>query len=68
MLEDTRTCLAELFEENDDILQMGDFNCKEISWENWTTEGSEPSWGNKLLDLATENFQTQWVTDDTRFR
>ncbi len=23
---------------------------------------------NKLLDLAIENFLTQWVTDDTRFR
>lgn len=68
MLEDTRTCLAELLEENDDILLMGDFNCKEISWENWTTEGSESSWGNKLLDLAIENVLTQWVTDDTRFR
>ncbi len=34
MLEDTRTCLAELLKENDDILLMEDFNCKEISWEN----------------------------------
>ncbi len=24
--------------------------------------------GNKLLDLAIENFLTQWVTDDTKFR
>ncbi len=47
MLEDTRTHLAELFEENDNILLMGDFNCKEISRENWTTEGSEPSWGEQ---------------------
>ncbi len=30
MLEDTRTCLAELLEENDNILLMGNFNCKKI--------------------------------------
>ncbi len=30
MLEDTRTCLAELLEENDDILMMGEFNCRGI--------------------------------------
>ncbi len=60
--------MAELLEENDDILLMGNFSCKEVYWENWTTEGSESSWGNKLLDLAVENFLTQWVTDDTRFR
>ncbi len=31
---------------------MGDFNCKEVSWEEWTTEGSENSWGSKLLELV----------------
>ena len=46
---------------------MGNFNCKEVSWEDWSTERGEMSWGNRLLHLAMDNVLTQWVTENTRF-
>ncbi len=49
------------------MLIMGDFNCKEVTWETWTTEGSNDSWGSRLLDWAMENTLTQWVENNTRF-
>ena len=67
-LEETRECLRGLLRMNEKILIMGDLNCKEVSWENWSTEGSDESWGSKVLELATENFLTQWVEENTRFR
>ena len=67
-MENARVCLTKLLEENSEILTMGDFSCKEVSWEDWTTEGSETSWGARLLELAIENILTQWVQDNTRFR
>ena len=50
------------------ITIMGDFNCKEVLWEDWLTEGGELSWGNRLLQLAMDNILPQWVTENTRFR
>ncbi|XP_050739068.1 uncharacterized protein LOC127009733 [Eriocheir sinensis] len=67
-LEDTLDCLRRLLEEKDKILIMGDFNCKKVSWENWSMEGSEASWGNKVLELVIDNVLTQWVEENTRFR
>ena len=46
---------------------MVDFNCKEVFWEDWTTEGSEMSWGNKWLPLAM-NILTQSMEKDTSYR
>lgn len=57
-----------MLEEKDKILIMGDFNCKEVSWENWSTEGSEASWGNKVLELVIDNVLTQWVEENMRCR
>ena len=39
-----------------------------MQWEDWYIEGSEDSWGNKLLNLTMENAMTQWVRQETRFR
>ena len=46
---------------------MGHFNCKEVCWEEWYTNQSESSWGNRLLKLAMDNALTQWISEDTRF-
>lgn len=51
----------------DKLIMMGDFNCKEVCWEQWYTEGTESSWRNKLLQLAVDNILTQWIKGDTRF-
>ena len=53
---------------NKKVIITGDFNCKEVDWENFETEGGEDSWGNRLLRLATNKLLTQWVREDTRIR
>ncbi|MPC98051.1 hypothetical protein E2C01_093401 [Portunus trituberculatus] len=47
---------------------MGDFNCKEVHWDDMTTEGNDDSWGYTLLELTKENTMTQWIQENTRFR
>lgn len=49
--------MAELIEKSNKIL-MGDFDCKEVNWKEWTTEEGEESWGNVLMRLAMENLMT----------
>ena len=39
MLDDTVICLQKMVSKSDNILVMGDFNCKEVQWEDWSTEG-----------------------------
>ncbi len=67
-LKDTMECLRRLLKEKNKILIIGDFKCKEVSWESWSTEGSEASWGKKVLELVIDNFLTQWVKENMRFR
>ena len=65
MTKDTIMCLKRLVIESENVTIMGDFNCKEVSWENLSTEGSELSWGNKLLQLAMNNVQSwarYWIS------
>ena len=68
MLNDMKECLKEMLKESDNIILMGDFNCKEVSWEEWTANSGEKSWGNFLLDLSIENIMTQWIKENTRYR
>ena len=67
MLKDTEECMKSVIVRSRNITIMGDFNCKEVLWEDWLTEGGELSWGNRLLQLAMDNILTQWVTENTRF-
>ena len=67
-LEDTERCVEAMMASKDDLMIMGDFNCKEVRWEEWSVDGSEESWGGKLLRMATENSMTQWVEQNTRYR
>ncbi len=67
-LEDTMECPRRLLKKKNKILIMEYFNCKEVSWESWSMEESEASWGNMALELVINNFLTQWVKETTRFR
>lgn len=53
---------------SDNLILMGDFNCGEVCWEEWSTDGGENSWGYALLNLVMENTMTQWITKTTRHR
>ena len=51
----------------DKVVIVGDFNCKEIMWEEFEV-GSGGEWGEQLMDFALDNMLTQWVRHPTRGR
>ena len=59
MINNTETQLKAIMENSHNLILMGDLNCRKMQWEDWYTEGSEDSWGNKLLSLTMENAMTQ---------
>ena len=67
MLEDTIRELDEIVSQDKDVLIVGDFNCKDINWEDGTCQGGENSWSEKLMSWGIENVMTQWIDCDTRF-
>ncbi len=68
LLSETKEWLVKKIKENNKIVIMGDFNCKEINWEEWNTRRGEDSWGDKVLKLAMNNIMTQWVEENIRYR
>ena len=57
-----------MIENNDNIIMMGDFNCKEVYLEEWHIVGGEKSWVDILLDLVMNSIMTQWIKENTIFR
>ena len=58
ILKHTCKCLKNMIENSDTITMIGDFNCKEVCWDEWFT-GGEESCGSILLDLVMNNILTQ---------
>ncbi|KAK8737488.1 hypothetical protein OTU49_004520, partial [Cherax quadricarinatus] len=50
------------------LLVMGDFNHREIDWENLEPHGGSETWRAKMLDVVLENLMHQHVKDTTRVR
>ena len=67
MLEDTIRELEETIGKEEDVMIIGDFNCKEVNWEEKDCQGGEGSWSDRLLSWAIENLLTQWVKCETRY-
>ena len=51
-----------------ELLIVGDFNCKEVAWEERESNGGPGAWGTKLLELSDENLLIQNVKENTRKR
>ena len=68
MLGDTLKELEELALQSKDVVIVGDFNCKEINWEEGTCQGGEQSYSDRLLNWAQDNLMKQWIDCETRFR
>ena len=68
MLNKTECFLKKEIQNNKKVILTGDFNCKEVNWENYEAEGNNFTWGNRLLKLTTDNLMTQWVREETRLR
>ena len=50
------------------ILLMGDFNCKNVRWEEMEIDGNAEPWSKEMLQLAMVNTLEQWVEEPTRYR
>ncbi|KAK8718619.1 hypothetical protein OTU49_014600, partial [Cherax quadricarinatus] len=50
------------------LLVMGDFNHREIDWENLEPHGGPETWRARMLDVVLENLMHQHVKDTTRVR
>ena len=48
-----------------ELVILGDFNYKEINWEENTVSGDDQT---KFIECIQQNFLTQHVTEITRFR
>ena len=50
------------------ILLMGDFNCKNVRWEEMEIDGNAEPWSEEMQQLAMVNTLEQWVEEPTRYR
>ena len=57
-----------MVQEKGKVLLAGDFNCKDVDWENLKCGGEQETWGIKFLDLMMENMMTQEIKENTRYR
>ena len=42
-MEDTKRWIEYLMETKEKLVMMGDFNSKEVKWEEWTVDGRKDS-------------------------
>ena len=68
MQTEVRQCLDDMIRKNKKVLLMGDFNCREVNWEEMDVRENGSSWGEDLLQLVMANTMVQWIKMDTRFR
>ena len=54
--------------EKDHMIIVGDFNCKEIEWANYTVHASPQHFASKLFDKTNDLFLDQLVLEPTRHR
>lgn len=66
--EDTIKTIETLIHRNNELILVGDFNCKEVNWEEGDAGSNMSSWGNVLLDLITDNLLIQNIKEHTRQR
>ena len=68
MRNETLVTLEKLIRESSRLLLCGDFNCKEVDWEGMDSGCEEGGWGDRLLELVTDNALVQHIKETTRER
>ena len=68
MIDNTVLTLNKEIKDSENVIMVGDFNAKEINWEDFEVPDGVETWSTKLLQLAEENLLTQWVKEETRYR
>ena len=68
LIEDVIQNLSTILKKSKRVILVGDFNCKEINWENYESVVGEHAWGGRFLNLMMENMMEQKVKENTRYR
>ena len=68
MQKEVLTSLDTMLSKDKKILLLGDFNCKNINWEEMEICENAGQWGEDLLQMAMVNTLDQWVNEYTRLR
>ncbi len=68
MRNETLSVIESILRLNMDIFLCGDFNCKEVNWEEMETGAGEGNWGYDVLNMAMDNLLYQHVDQATRSR
>ena len=68
MQKEVLECLDSMIRKDNKILLMGDFNCKNVRWEEMEIDGNAEPWSEEMLQLAMVNTLEQWVEEPIRYR
>uniref|UniRef100_A0A0P4W1E0 Endonuclease/exonuclease/phosphatase domain-containing protein n=1 Tax=Scylla olivacea TaxID=85551 RepID=A0A0P4W1E0_SCYOL len=68
MQKEVLKCLDNMIRKDSKILLVGDFNCKNVSWEEMEVNGNAGLWSEEMLQLIMVNTMDQWVEEFTRYR
>ena len=68
MQQELRKSMEDMIGKNNKVLLVGDFNCKEIDWEEMEIHVNAGSWCEELLQTMMINTMDQWVSQATRYR
>ena len=68
IIEDTIRSLAKVIKDKRRVILLGDFNCKEVDWENYDSGRGDEAWGTRFLNQMMENMMVQRVKENTRLR
>ena len=60
--------LEDILTNDKKILLLGDFNCKNINWEEMEVYENAGQWGEDVLQMAMVYTMDQWVNEFTRYR
>ena len=68
MQQETKNSITDMIESDNTVLLVGDFNCKEVNWEELELEDGAGAWCEELLQTMMVNSMDQWVNQATRCR
>lgn len=68
MQQETINSITEMIKTENKVLLVGDFNCKEVNWDEMELDEGAGAWCEELLQMMMVNTMNQWVRQPTRYR
>ena len=65
MQQETINSITAMIKTDNKVLLLGDFNCKEVNWEEIELDEGAGAWGEELLQTMMVNTMNQWVRQAT---